>query len=260
MKKQFLKITFTALMLVMLLPVYLLAAEAADSVKTNSKGKVILISDHAEKDGITTLQFSLEVKAEANANITVEFNDSITAKIIEYRYHDDTNRLNIYISGTEPIFNGTDNLNIGTVKVQNGVGENVDFNLTVIEDSLKCVYENEAIDSQLDGEPMILVGDSNQDNKVDILDAAYIAKKVAQRKTNTLPVEYADYNEDNLVNIMDAATIAKDIARRERINHNISQTEPTVTKSEEISSYQMDKQNNLTKLSEIVKLIKQNIM
>lgn len=254
MIKQIFKITFTALMIVMLLPVFVLAAEAADSVKTNSKGKVILISDHAEKDGITTLQFSLNVQTEVDANITMEFDENISAKIMEYRYHKDTNRLNIYISGTEPIFNGSDSLNIGTIKVKDESGYNVDFNITVIEDSLKCVYENAAIDSQLDGSPMVLVGDSNQDNKIDIIDAAYIAKKIAQRKVNTLPVENADYNEDNKVNIVDAADIARDIARREKINNSIK------TESEEINNFQMDKQNNVTKLSEFVKVIKQRIM
>lgn len=218
MKKQILKLTFTALMLVMLLPVYLLAAEAADSVKTNNRGKVVLFSDHAEKDGITTLQFSLEVKTDKDADITMEFNNNITAKIMEYRYHDDTNRLNIYISGTEPIFDNSDSLNIGTINAKDNSGKDVEFNITVIKDSLKCVYENEAIDSQLDGPPMIIVGDANQDNVLNIRDAAYIAQKLAGGKVKTLLIEYADFNGDNKVNIRDAAAIAIYMARLKKFN------------------------------------------
>ena len=58
-----------------------------------------------------------------------------------------------------------------------------------------------------------VLGDSNLDGTVNILDAAFIAKRVAQRKTALLP-DCADYNEDGKINILDAAAIAKYIARR----------------------------------------------
>ena len=56
-------------------------------------------------------------------------------------------------------------------------------------------------------------GDSNEDSKLNIVDAAFIAKRVAQRKTDLLPL-CADYNMDGNCDILDAAAIAKDVAKR----------------------------------------------
>ena len=56
-----------------------------------------------------------------------------------------------------------------------------------------------------------ITGDANGDNAINILDAAYIAKKIAGRKSNDLS-EWADYNGDKLINIIDAASIARDVA------------------------------------------------
>lgn len=58
-----------------------------------------------------------------------------------------------------------------------------------------------------------ILGDSNLDGVVNIIDAAYIARMVAKRTANKLP-ECADYNEDGKTDILDAASIARDIARR----------------------------------------------
>ena len=62
--------------------------------------------------------------------------------------------------------------------------------------------------------PDRVLGDANNDGKMDIVDAAFIAKKVAQRRTYELSVKYGDYNNDGTVNILDAASIAKYIAKR----------------------------------------------
>lgn len=59
----------------------------------------------------------------------------------------------------------------------------------------------------------ILFGDANKDGKVNIIDAAFIAKKVAGRKANELP-ETADFNKDGKKDILDAAKIAKLIASK----------------------------------------------
>lgn len=58
-------------------------------------------------------------------------------------------------------------------------------------------------------------GDADNNGVVDIRDAAFIAKKIAGRKTNELP-KSADYNGDNTVDIRDAAAIARYIASRRR--------------------------------------------
>lgn len=59
----------------------------------------------------------------------------------------------------------------------------------------------------------VFYGDANQDGKVDITDAALIAKKVAGRKTDELPGA-ADFNNDGKKDIRDAAKIAKFIASK----------------------------------------------
>ena len=56
-----------------------------------------------------------------------------------------------------------------------------------------------------------LKGDVNGDNKINIMDAAYIAKCVAKHETMD---STGDYNEDGKTNIMDAAAIAKYVANR----------------------------------------------
>ena len=57
----------------------------------------------------------------------------------------------------------------------------------------------------------ILWGDANLDGKVNVRDAAFIAKALAGQKGDTLPIN-ADYNRDGKKNVRDAAAIAKDLA------------------------------------------------
>ena len=56
-----------------------------------------------------------------------------------------------------------------------------------------------------------LAGDANNDGKVNVRDAAFIAAKLAQGKVSELP-ESADFNGDGKVNVRDAAAIAKFLA------------------------------------------------
>ncbi len=56
--------------------------------------------------------------------------------------------------------------------------------------------------------PTAILGDVNSDSEVNVRDCAYIAKKLAEKKSYELTPETADYNRDNTVNIRDAASIA----------------------------------------------------
>lgn len=56
------------------------------------------------------------------------------------------------------------------------------------------------------------LGDANQDGKVDIRDAAYIARMIANGYGSSLPSS-ANYNKDKVANIRDAAALARDIAK-----------------------------------------------
>ncbi|MGN0614110.1 MAG: leucine-rich repeat protein [Porcipelethomonas sp.] len=60
-------------------------------------------------------------------------------------------------------------------------------------------------------DPGTLKGDANEDGKVNVRDAAFIAHKLAQGKSDELP-ECADYNGDEIINVRDAAAIAKFLA------------------------------------------------
>ena len=63
------------------------------------------------------------------------------------------------------------------------------------------------------GEKGSLAGDANQDGKVNVRDAAFIASTLAQGKGDTLPIT-ADFNNDKKVNVRDAAAIAKYLATK----------------------------------------------
>jgi hypothetical protein len=60
--------------------------------------------------------------------------------------------------------------------------------------------------------PEQLKGDANSDDKLNIRDAAFIARKLAEQKSQDIP-ELADYNEDNVVDIRDASAIARNLAK-----------------------------------------------
>ena len=56
-----------------------------------------------------------------------------------------------------------------------------------------------------------VAGDANGDGKLNVRDAAFIAKSLAQGKADELPPE-ADFNGDGKINVRDAAAIAKFLA------------------------------------------------
>lgn len=58
-----------------------------------------------------------------------------------------------------------------------------------------------------------LLGDVNQDDRLTVRDAAYIAKMIAQGKADELP-EQADYNNDDIVNVRDTAAMARELAQK----------------------------------------------
>jgi len=60
------------------------------------------------------------------------------------------------------------------------------------------------------------IGDANEDGKVNVSDAAYIAKMLAIRQAYALPQDLADYNRDGKVTVSDAAGIARALASRDK--------------------------------------------
>lgn len=94
-----------------------------------------------------------------------------------------------------------------------------------------------------------IMGDSNQDGKITIGDASYIAKLCANKMKDKLPA-CADYNYDGTCNIRDAADIAKYISEKHfsktQINFRFaSKTEGTELKLENEAYFNRLSQQNL---------------
>ena len=158
MKKRIFNIVLTVLIIVFLLPVHVLAANANDEIQITDQGIVEITSQHAAGEGVTSLQVSLMVQpVEENAEVSFMFSDS-AAKVAEFRYHEDSGLLNIYLSGTEALFGGLDTLSVGTVVVQDQDGKDVMATVSVEKQSLKYVYGTELIteDAEIPEQPVTI--------------------------------------------------------------------------------------------------------
>lgn len=143
MKNRILNIVLLAFIVAVLLPVHALAANTNDEVQISEEGDISIQSEHAAQEGISSLQFGLLVQAtEPDAQVSFAFSES-TAKIAEYRYHEDSGLLNIYLAGTTPLFTDSAVLPVGTVVVQDQDGKDVEAEVSVAEDSLQYVYGTE---------------------------------------------------------------------------------------------------------------------
>lgn len=138
MRKQILTKIFVILALAVLLSVSSLAADTGDRVRIDEDGGVTVTSDHAGKEGISSLQLSLTVEPEDQAaGVSFVFADT-PAKIAESRYHEEDGTLNLYLAGTKPLFDESGSLKIGTVA--DGSGNALPASIRVVENSLKYVY------------------------------------------------------------------------------------------------------------------------
>lgn len=147
MKKSILIGAFSALIFCCVTrPANVNADEINNSIKIDDSGNVTLTSDYTENDDITTLQLSLNVETNKDADISFKFNTEDIAKVSEYRYNAELNELNIYISGTEALLNGKDPLNIGVIEAKDKSGEKADIKVSVPEKSLKYVYNSKIIE------------------------------------------------------------------------------------------------------------------
>ncbi len=150
MLKKVLLGAFTALSLGAIVSLNIGAVEAANNIKIDEAGNVILVSDNEETDGVTALQLSLKVDSDIDVDVSFEFNSENDIKISEYRYHEETNCLNIYISDSKPLFDGEDILDIGSVSAKDIDGNSVDVEIDVVKDSLKYVYQNTLMEDEFE--------------------------------------------------------------------------------------------------------------
>lgn len=149
MRKQILNMVLTVFMLLILSPVCALAANTGDEIQITEQGAVGIVSGHAAAEGISSLRLSLMVMpAEEGAKVSFAFAEGLKAKITEYRYHEETGYLNLYLSGNAGLFEGTDPadpLTLGSLVVQDENGKTVEALVSVAADSLQYVYGTESI-------------------------------------------------------------------------------------------------------------------
>ncbi len=121
MKKYCAKILTMIVVLVLFLPMEV-SAENGEGLKVDGSGQITLVSSYASEEDISSMSFSLYVKAAASDKVEFRFNES-NGKIREFRYDKESGKLSVYIAGTEALMkDGAQSLNIGSVQVLNGNG------------------------------------------------------------------------------------------------------------------------------------------
>lgn len=146
MKKQLINLMFTALTFGLMMSLNTMTAEAEaeanSSVRISETGSISLMSDNADKENITAVQLSIKVEPEEVGKVAFDFNQDAGVKVFDFRYHEDTKIMNIYIADSKPIFKSSDSLEIGTVFATDADNNIVDVQVDVVEDSLKLVAQN----------------------------------------------------------------------------------------------------------------------
>ena len=148
MKKQLIQFMFTALTFGMLVSLNTMATENAEtkansSIEITQSGNVSLNSNNAQQEEVKAFQLSLKVEPDENAkDVVFNFNQENNIKISEYRYHADTNTMNIYVADSEPVFKGSDLINIGEVTATDENGSKVDTKISVPKNALKMVAQD----------------------------------------------------------------------------------------------------------------------
>ena len=142
MNKYIYKIIMAAFVLAFLLPIQVFA-QGDDSFQLDTQGNVTLTSSHAAREGISSLQFSLKIDSNSADKVEFQFNPN-TAKVSEFRYHEDTGILNVYIAGTEALFaENVESLTIGKVVVLDTSQNGAPATVSVVADSFQYVYGTE---------------------------------------------------------------------------------------------------------------------
>lgn len=141
-----LAVILSAAIALMMFPFKAYAVET-QTVMLNASGdraEIVLDFPQAAAEEISSLQISLRVSADSS-QARVEFvQAALPAKIVESRYHSDTNILNIYIAGTKPLFNKSNPiLSLGYIKIS-GEGTAA-ADVEIVRNSLKFVRGTELV-------------------------------------------------------------------------------------------------------------------
>ncbi len=146
-KKLIVKILMVTLIVTTLLPIRTFAEETVDfRVSADGNGAVVLTSQSAATQGISSVQFSLSVTARNAATVGFEFTEAIqnVAKVCEARYDQASGTLNVYIAGTEPLFaKGVTAVSVGVVKAYDANGNSVAVTVRAVTGSIQYVSGGE---------------------------------------------------------------------------------------------------------------------
>ena len=154
---------FLAVFIFAFLPSMQVQAEGSDGFELDGTGTVTLRSQHAAKEEISSLQFSLTVDSAEAAQVEFEFGQN-NARIAEFRYDENAKQLNIYMAGVDALFaENTEALTIGKIILRDNSGNAVDGTVSVVENSLQYVYGEELKPMESVEVPgAVLIGPSGQ--------------------------------------------------------------------------------------------------
>ncbi|MGN1481688.1 leucine-rich repeat protein [Porcipelethomonas sp.] len=157
-------------------------------------------------DGISNISLSAFANCSSLTSVTIPEN---VTSIGMYAFSGCSGLSSIIIKNPECI--------IDEHAISNGEDENGNYyfngtiygyeNSTAQDYAENCDYAFALISSEQEE----VKGDANGDGALNVRDAAFIAKMLAQGKASELPMT-ADFNDDNVVNVRDAAAIARYMA------------------------------------------------
>lgn len=108
---------------------------------SENKIDVSVTSSIAAREEISSLQLSLKVVSTDGASVRFSPDNSLSAKIVESRYHADTETLNIYVAGGEALFDkDAPTCRLGSVVLE---AEGGTATVSAVEGSLKYVTGTE---------------------------------------------------------------------------------------------------------------------
>ena len=215
-------------------------AEDTQTVMLNASGdraEIVLDFPQAAAEEISSLQISLRVSVNSSS-AKVEFVQAeLPAKIVESRYHSDTNILNIYIAGTKPLFNKSNPvLSLGYVKISGEGSAAAD--VEIVKDSLKFVRGTELVvqDSGVDYPDAVRISYSsggNSDNSggemLDPIDPPSVTQRPSVTESSSVTEKPAETEKP-------ASTERPASTEKPAVTNNTAGNEkPPVTNAPEVS-------------------------
>lgn len=142
------------------------SAAESNEIKLEANGSeasLELYFPQAAAEEISSMQVSVSVIAGSDS-VDLEFipDSSLSAKIVESRYQNETGRLNIYIAGTEPLFSASGYAKVGKVRVSTSGSGAASAAVSVVEDSVKFVRSSELISPDVSYPASVTVTASGQ--------------------------------------------------------------------------------------------------